>query len=928
MHDMRWPGSLLLAVVLLGAPIAHAAPSNDEMAVGMFIQMLRHRIKPRSESKITDSPEDIKGGIIAGAVEKTLGTGPFEDGVSLGYLLSDKSQPSFLHDNPWVQITKDGTEKSYEARLYRQIVDSAKPLGPADVFGLSLDVCDGDYPLAMLTCHNMLKEVAYSKRHMGMEATFGWDTIDRRDEQEIVAHDKSHIGEVIGKLVNVRPSGDRFEFDKMGPWYHMFGLFFLSSVTSSDYGGALGWVENKSRWADWAISHASSLWHRWRLSDYEDDTFELEANIWAGNVTSVLNLLAADGKKVVVPENMATLTVEERLALGRALDSKYAELQVQVQSLLDFLEDPDPRSTWAGTSGAELAMARRDSLRQLELLRALQVAIYQEKRRVEGSGAKRYSPPEILRMAAEKIGWKQPLHMQNHPGCEQYMTRARDIREGFLVIEEYADAEAAERAWKRFGGVDLRGMKFPTIAKEFHTFQARLLDGTRMVESRNGTKRQWGFVQFEWIAGRRIVSIRSKRGARTEVTTDTRRRADIIYDLALEGFLFDSESSAPSGRAAQLGADPILVENGTLFGFGRSGQLGKGGKLTAGEAFETREAGAVLETPNGSRIALLPGAGGRLSQAPGTKHETLEIHHGTVWCMSPAGKRTPSALVSPAGAVWSSGGTYRAKVSDGLASLEVTDGVAHIKPAITAGVETLVVKKGQRARSGEAGWSVEAIPPAELAAIEVELATLTGSGKTAKAPVAHPEAPKPPATMEARKGPMPGWSDDGSGNWAATKHGYLFRGKRADILCHAHFGQPMQDCVIEIDVRKLAGDSKESKWGYGLYLRSDGFGRTYYECIIQSGGQFQIGKAVGGRFVKLKPFSRSAALVTGHRKWNTLKVALIGSTLSFYANGTLLASVEDGTLEKGKVGLFAVDAKNSVQPDVVEFRNIRVTKLR
>ena len=136
----------------------------------------------------------------------------------------------------------------------------------------------------------------------------------------------------------------------------------------------------------------------------------------------------------------------------------------------------------------------------------------------------------------------------------------------------------------------------------------------------------------------------------------------------------------------------------------------------------------------------------------------------------------------------------------------------------------------------------------------------------------------------------------------------------------------MQDCVVLVDVCKRAGDTPRSKWGYGLYLRSDGQQQNYYEFIIQSGGQFQIGKGIGGKYMKLASFTKSDALKTGHGQWNALKVSALGNTLSFYANGQLLKTVRDDSIRMGKVGLFAVDAHDSAKPDTVEFRNVRVMK--
>jgi hypothetical protein len=65
----------------------------------------------------------------------------------------------------------DGTEQaSYESALADRMIESPGGLMPADVMRMALDVTGGDYPLATLTAHNLLKELKYSSTAQGERA--------------------------------------------------------------------------------------------------------------------------------------------------------------------------------------------------------------------------------------------------------------------------------------------------------------------------------------------------------------------------------------------------------------------------------------------------------------------------------------------------------------------------------------------------------------------------------------------------------------------------------------------------------------------------------------------------------------------------------------------------------------------------------------
>lgn len=205
-----------------------------------------------------------------------------DSSTSLSYLLFHSEQPSMTgRQNPYVKHTKTGAVPASDGKgmISRELalalrVSQAQDgsLTPADLMRMSLDVCGGDYPSATLTAHNFLKEIAYSGRGGGLQAAFmyvepfpGKDEAARLMNKNILSEwrgrmkdtpfDVYDMGEhfvvrlnpgapeLAAKLANSRVEGDPHRADKMGPWYHAFGILFLSSVAGGGrYTGQL-WAE-------------------------------------------------------------------------------------------------------------------------------------------------------------------------------------------------------------------------------------------------------------------------------------------------------------------------------------------------------------------------------------------------------------------------------------------------------------------------------------------------------------------------------------------------------------------------------------------------------------------------------------------------------------------------------------------------------------
>ena len=204
---------------------------------------------------------------------------------SMPFLLMQSEQPTATgFQNPFVKHTKGafgtipGTNlaSSREFELARRILESPGNLEPADVFRMALEVTDGDYSSAMLTAHNLLKDVAWSTRKPRSEAEqrlFLRRPVQGTPEEQMalrkqyiealrsqglpftlgrgfggeleINQDPKHPG-ILDKLADLRPSTDPKFADKIGPWYHSFGVLFLSSIAKGGGSTAELWARLES----------------------------------------------------------------------------------------------------------------------------------------------------------------------------------------------------------------------------------------------------------------------------------------------------------------------------------------------------------------------------------------------------------------------------------------------------------------------------------------------------------------------------------------------------------------------------------------------------------------------------------------------------------------------------------------------------------
>ncbi len=180
---------------------------------------------------VTSKPKNFPG-------ESALGLGTHSDN-----LLDPDSdiRRLFGHSEPPDELVKGGNvfvtvTQQYQQRLAAKVVAGAGNLSPADLILLALQVTDGSYPLAVLTVHNLLKNLAVKAREaVGLAGkAFGTPKYPQRCAEALLALQNANA--VVSKLESLRQN-PAAKADKMGPWYHAFAVLAIGALTNSD--GAL-----------------------------------------------------------------------------------------------------------------------------------------------------------------------------------------------------------------------------------------------------------------------------------------------------------------------------------------------------------------------------------------------------------------------------------------------------------------------------------------------------------------------------------------------------------------------------------------------------------------------------------------------------------------------------------------------------------------
>jgi len=156
-----------------------------------------------------------------------------------------------------------------------------------------------------------------------------------------------------------------------------------------------------------------------------------------------------------------------------------------------------------------------------------------------------------------------------------------------------------------------------------------------------------------------------------------------------------------------------------------------------------------------------------------------------------------------------------------------------------------------------------------------------------------------------------GWPDDPQATaWLAGGDYLLFaRYPSRFVAMGAPLVPPIGDAIVSGTFRKLGGPVGG---GYGLIVRDqppgprDGLNQNGRFIVFEAGdnGEFGVWRREGNTWVDLIPWTVTNVVRTGLEP-NELMVILSGTTLTFLANGSLLAEVTETSWREGGVGVFA-----------------------
>lgn len=147
-----------------------------------------------------------------------LGNDSLVAGTPFEQLMIAAVDPSVSQkSNPYVKLTS-----GYAASLKQQVLNSKGGITPADLLSMALSITGDNYPLAVLTCHNLIKDEAYSGRAKAEQLT---GLIARGRNLTFPAS----FGDFASKLVTMRTTPG----DKMGVYYHAFVPLTITAWTGS-----------------------------------------------------------------------------------------------------------------------------------------------------------------------------------------------------------------------------------------------------------------------------------------------------------------------------------------------------------------------------------------------------------------------------------------------------------------------------------------------------------------------------------------------------------------------------------------------------------------------------------------------------------------------------------------------------------------------
>ncbi len=127
----------------------------------------------------------------------------------------------------------------------------------------------------------------------------------------------------------------------------------------------------------------------------------------------------------------------------------------------------------------------------------------------------------------------------------------------------------------------------------------------------------------------------------------------------------------------------------------------------------------------------------------------------------------------------------------------------------------------------------------------------------------------------------------------------------------SYLDRSFADFVLEVETWLVSGS--EDNW-HTVVCRSDR-GGDYYHFGVSADGYYEILRFTDGEVTVLAGPESSGFINTGYGARNLVRVECVGSRLSLWANGNLLATVNDSSYSSGYIGL-GCDALGSTFTEV------------
>jgi len=145
----------------------------------------------------------------------------------------------------------------------------------------------------------------------------------------------------------------------------------------------------------------------------------------------------------------------------------------------------------------------------------------------------------------------------------------------------------------------------------------------------------------------------------------------------------------------------------------------------------------------------------------------------------------------------------------------------------------------------------------------------------------------------------------------------------ADTLAWGRHLQPHDwtDVVIKVDARWVEGHVDNH---YGIQVRYQPDGQSYYAFLVSSLGMYSVWKAVDDEWTELAVWSESGALRQGAAA-NHLRIECRGREMRFVANDELLTVIQDDTFSSGSIGLLVQTFEEGTA--TVHFDNLLIQPL-